>query len=93
MIGSDTNLQGATYEKEQAKKLQTKDSLLKKVKINIYKRKQWYATVVEGIEQDNKVETLKYWQKEFRPSSLLIDFNDWCKNPSEDKEGGYFKCE
>lgn len=93
MIGSDTNLQGATYEKQQAKELQknTKDPLLKKVQINIYKRKQWYATVVEGIEQDNKVKTLKYWQKEFRPSSLLIDFNDWCKNKSEDK-GGYFEC-
>lgn len=95
VIGSDTNLQGATYEKEQAKKLQknTEDPLLKKEKINIYKRKQWYATVVEGINESNKVKTLNFWQKEFRPSSFVIDFNDWCKNPSKDKEGGYFKCE
>jgi len=57
---------------------------------------EFYATVVEGINESNKVKTLSYWQNGFRPSSFVIDFNDWCKNPSEDKEdkeGGYFKCE
>lgn len=94
VIGSDTNLPGATYEKQQAEELRknTKDSLLTKGEIKIYKRKQWYATVVEGIDQDNRDKTLSYWQNGFRPSSFVIDFNDWCKNPSEDK-GGYFECE
>ena len=98
VIGSDTNLQGANYEKQQAEELRKnkKDPLLKKGEINIYKRKQWYATVVDGIDQDNKDETLNSWQNGFRRSSFMIDFKDWCKNPSEDKEdkeGGYFKCE
>lgn len=94
VIGSDTNLQGANYEKQQAEELlkNTKYPLLKKGKINIYKRKQWYATVVEGIDQDNKDKTLESWQTELRPSSFVIDFNDWCKKKSEDK-GGYFECE
>ncbi len=95
LIGSDTNLLGATYEKQQAEELRknTKDSLLTKGEIKIYKRKQWYATVVKGIDQDNKDKTLGYWREKFRPSSLLIDFNDWCKKPSKDKEDEYFKCE
>ena len=95
VIGSDTNLQGATYEKQQAEELRknTKDSLLTKGKIKIYKRKQWYATVVEGIDQDNKDKTLGYWREKFRPSSFLIDFNDWCKKQPKDKEGECSECE
>jgi hypothetical protein len=64
-----------------------------KSEIIIYERQGWYATVVKGIDQDNKDKTLGYWREKFRPSSFLIDFNDWCKKPSKDKEGGYFKCE
>ncbi|NCR98122.1 MAG: hypothetical protein EWV58_21170 [Microcystis aeruginosa Ma_MB_F_20061100_S19] len=95
VIGSDTNLPGATYEKQQAEELRknTKDSLLTKGEIKIYKRKQWYATVVEGIDQDNRDKILGYWREKFRPSSFLIDFNDWCKKQPKDKEGEYSECE
>jgi hypothetical protein len=88
VIGSDTNLAGAQDEQKRAK-----TKTFGKGEIIIYERQGWYATVVQGIDQDNKVKTLNFWQKEFRPSSFMIDFNDWCKNPSEDKEDGYFKCE
>jgi hypothetical protein len=94
VISSDTNLEGAKYEKDQALKKRKSwiDKVLKEGEVNIYKRKEFYATVVEGINESNKVKTLSYWQNGFRPSSFVIDFNDWCKNPSEDK-GGYFECE
>lgn len=89
LIGSDTDLAGAQYEQKRAKEqFQNK---IGKGEINIYKRNQWYATVVQGIDQDNKVKTLELWQDKFRPSSLVIDFNDWCRDPSKDK-GGYFEC-
>ena len=96
VISSDTNLEGAKYEKDQALKKQKSqiDKVLKEGDVNIYKRKEFYATVVEGINESNKVKTLNFWQKEFRPrpSSFVIDFNDWCKKKSDDK-GGYFECE
>ncbi|ELS45359.1 hypothetical protein [Microcystis aeruginosa] len=85
-------LAGAQDEQKRAKAQQSQNKTLVKSEIIIYERQGWYATVVKGIDQDNKDKTLGYWREKFRPSSFLIDFNDWCKNPSEDK-GGYFECE
>jgi hypothetical protein len=93
VIGSDTNLAGAQDEQKRAKAQQSQNKTLVKSEIIIYERQGWYATVVKGIDQDNKDKTLGYWREKFRPSSFLIDFNDWCKKPSKDKEDEYFKCE
>ncbi|MEG3439368.1 hypothetical protein V0288_19735 [Pannus brasiliensis CCIBt3594] len=90
VISSDTSLEAAQFEQRRAESLQKQQADNQfKGDIVIYKRKEWYATIVKNVDQNQQTleNALNFWRDNFRSSSFMVDFKDWCPIPQNNAKG------